>query len=150
MKIIHGPLTTYVNKGQLSRLYWRFSIWRSPSFVLDYENWACWPWLEVPVPLHHPFIPDIISPFPPFPAFIFPLDTHCLMIEGHTHTLVFRWQYVVYFLYFKGLLFTNKITKKKNQKDFLTNTVCLHIVVRKFTFIFLSSVSSNQLIVLFV
>lgn len=63
----------------------------------------------------------------------------------HTHALLFRWQYVFYFLDFKGLLFTNKINKKKDQKDFLTNTVCLHIVVRKFTFIFLPSVSSNQL-----
>lgn len=58
--------------------------------------------------------------------------------KANTHTQSpFRWQYVFYFLYFKGLLFTNKINKKKNQKDFLTNTVCLHIVVRKFTFIFL-------------
>lgn len=65
--------------------------------------------------------------------------------KTHTHTLLFRWQYVFYFLDFKGLLFTNKINKKKDQKDFLTNTVCLHIVVRKFTFIFLPSVSSNQL-----
>lgn len=58
--------------------------------------------------------------------------------QTHTRRVLFRWQYVFYFLYFKGLLFTNKINKKKkDQKDFLTNTVCLHIVVRKFTFIFL-------------
>lgn len=52
-------------------------------------------------------------------------------------------------IFSRFIIYKQNKQKKKNQKDFLTNTVCLHILVRKFTFIFLSSVLSNQLTVLF-
>lgn len=53
------------------------------------------------------------------------------------------------FSIFSRFIIYKQNKQKKNQKDFLTNTVCLHILVRKFTFIFLSSVLSNRLTVLF-
>lgn len=56
----------------------------------------------------------------------------------HTHAGSFlddNMSFIFYIL--KVYYLQTKSTKKKDQKDFLTNTVCLHIVVRKFTFIFL-------------
>lgn len=71
---------------------------------------------------------------------------HGLPHKAHTHTQSpFRWQYVFYFLYFKGLLFTNKINKKKRSKRFFDKH-CLSAYCCKKVYIYLSfsSASSNQ------
>lgn len=121
--------------------YTGFTYWEVHLLYRTIDwNWAGWPWMELPV--------DYTPPPPPHPWYhlsissfahsYFHKDTHCLMIEGHTHThtFVFRWQYVVYFLYFKGLLFTNKITKKKSKRFF--DKHCLSAYCCKKVYIYLS------------
>lgn len=72
---------------------------------------------------------------------------HGLPHKANTHTQSpFRWQYVFYFLYFKGLLFTNKINKKKKRSKRFFDKHCLSAYCCKKVYIYLSfsSASSNQ------
>lgn len=71
-----------------------------------------------------------------------PCDSHShlsftLLHKANTHTSSFLDDNMSFIFYILKVYYLQTKSTKKDQKDFLTNTVCLHIVVRKFTFIFL-------------